>query len=92
MHKIIVSQDTSTQIVGDDKEYILIFVRYICNYANVLLKNRGYVYLNQIYEMLGVEWDVSQENTYFTDNGYGEIKFDILCKSGKGFELGIYYK
>jgi hypothetical protein len=31
-------------------------------YANSLLANKGYVYLNTIYEQLGLEWDPLWEN------------------------------
>lgn len=37
-----------------DPEYNLMFIRQQQNYANELLKNKGYVYLNEVYEMLGI--------------------------------------
>ena len=42
---------------GWDKnpEYNLMFLRQQQSYANDLLKSRGYLYLNEVYEMLGME-------------------------------------
>ena len=38
-----------------DAEYNLMFIRQQQNYANELLQRRGYVYLNEVYEMLGMQ-------------------------------------
>lgn len=37
-----------------DAEYNLIFLKQTQNTANEILKNRGYLYLNEVYEMLGI--------------------------------------
>ena len=37
-----------------DPEFNLMFLKQQMNYANELLKNRGYVFLNEVYEMLGI--------------------------------------
>ncbi len=37
-----------------DAEYNLMFLRQIQNWANDRLKSRGYLYLNEVYEMLGM--------------------------------------
>ena len=44
-----------------------------------LFKHRGYIYLNQIYEALGVRWDSTKENVLWI---YGQ---DIFCFGFKRF-------
>lgn len=38
-----------------DAEYNLTFLRRQQDYANEILKNRGYLFLNEVYEMLGIQ-------------------------------------
>ena len=38
-----------------DAEYNLMFVRQQQNYANELLKSRGHLFLNEVYDMLGID-------------------------------------
>lgn len=37
-----------------DPEYNLIFLKQIQTYANELLRSRGYIFLNEVYDMLGI--------------------------------------
>ena len=59
-------------------EYNLIFVRCQQNYANDLLKARGHLFLNEVYDMLGIErtsagsvvgWVMSEDGDNFVDFG-----------------------
>lgn len=38
----------------NDAEYNLIFLRSMQNYANDLLRSRGYLFLNEVYDLLGI--------------------------------------
>lgn len=53
----------------------LMFLRMTNNYINDLLKAKGYIYLNQIYEMLGVEWDPKRENICLLYDTIDKIDF-----------------
>ena len=46
-----------------------LFLYYQQNYINDLLKARGYIFKNQIYELLGITWDPNDENTCYQYNG-----------------------
>jgi hypothetical protein len=61
-----------------EPEYNLVFLRCQQNYANDLLKTRGHVFLNEVYDLLGIErtkagqvvgWVVSDDGDNFIDFG-----------------------
>jgi len=52
--------------------------------SNSLLKNRGYIYLNQIYELLGVKWDVEWENLCTLYNPDKPTEFGIAHEHEDG--------
>jgi hypothetical protein len=61
-----------------EPEYNLVFLRCQQNYANDLLKSRGHVFLNEVYDMLGIErtkagqvvgWVVSDGGDNYVDFG-----------------------
>jgi hypothetical protein len=61
-----------------EPEYNLVFLRCQQNWANDLLKTRGHVFLNEVYDMLGIPrtkagqvvgWCVSDEGDNFIDFG-----------------------
>ena len=61
------------------------FLRHQQNYANDILKNRGYLFLNEVYDMLG-----------FPRTKYGQIVgwvYDEKNSNGDNFvDFGIYDK
>jgi hypothetical protein len=67
--------DPTSTSWSKEPEYNLIFVQCQQNYANDLLRARGHVFLNEVYDMLGIPrsqagavvgWILSQDRT--TDN------------------------
>ena len=48
-----------------DEVYNKMFLKAEENLLNDLLNTRGYLYLNQIYEELGIKWDPSKENILY---------------------------
>lgn len=73
------------------REYDLMFLRHVENYFQRLLQIRGYVYLNQICEYLGAEWDPGNDNPCIRCDDYhaGEIRFDILPLSDGSYFVYI---
>lgn len=61
-----------------EPEYNLVFLRCQQNYANDMLKTRGHVFLNEVYDMLGLErtkagqvvgWVISRDGDNYIDFG-----------------------
>lgn len=86
MLKIIFNQDTSAYF-NESAEYNLMYLKGQESYINELLRIRGYVYLNSIYEVLGVRWDPKWDNACII---YNEKYIDFgIRKNPGGFELNI---
>ena len=47
---------------GNDFDYNFMFLRCMENHINDAIRARGYIYLNEIYERLGVAWNPKDEN------------------------------
>ena len=86
--------DEGCKMWTKDAEYNMLYLRSMQNYANDLLKARGYVFLNEVYDLLGfprtkegqlVGW-VYNENGHTGDNF---IDFDIYAERSKDFVNGI---
>ena len=67
-----------------DRAYNMAFLKHMEVYMNDLIRYRGYIYLNQIYEMLGIGWDPKNENPCIENDHWGRkvfVYFDTYCKS-----------
>ena len=87
MFKITFNQNTSVYAF-DSREFNIKYIAQQELYVNDLLKVRGYVYINQIYELFGVKWDPQRENLCLLYNGNNHIDFNIHSV-GNGFEITI---
>lgn len=47
------------------------------NYLHDLFEHRGYLYLNQVYETLGVEWNPDDNNIYWRTDGTYSITWEF---------------
>ena len=76
---ITFNKRTSPKAMGNG-EANLELIRITERYLNELLTHRGYLYLNQVYEELGVKWDVEKTNLCKIRNELNNatITFEIL--------------
>ena len=74
----------------ENKDYNRMFITYQQRYFNDLLRNRGYVFLRDVYESLGIPitkdscvigW-IFEENNQYGDNF---VEFDIRDSDGSNF-------
>lgn len=84
-----------------DPEYNLMFLRKQQSFANDLLKSRGYVFLNEVYEMLGIQktkagqivgWIYDEENPIgdnFIDFGIYDVNRERNRDFVNGYERSI---
>lgn len=54
---------------ANDPGYNLFFLREAERTVNTLVQERGYIYLNEIYQSLGLKWDPEKENILFRSDG-----------------------
>lgn len=89
--------ELSTQWVNTP-EYNLIFLKCQQNYANDKLKARGHLFLNEVYEMLGIPhsqagavvgWVVSEDGDNFVDFGIFDIHKPKSREFVNGYETSI---
>ena len=78
--------DESSPYWEKNPEYNMMFLRSQQNYANDLLKTKGRVFLNEVYEMLGIEKSKAGQVVgwvYDPDNGTGDnyIDFGIMDRA-----------
>ena len=70
-------------------EFNQIFIQQQENYFNDVLKVRGYVYLNTIYEMLGIKWDPDWYNPCLRYNPCAKLKLAVRAVNEDGFDIDI---
>lgn len=90
--------DESSDRWSKTPEYNMIFLKAQQNYANDLLHARGHVFLNEVYDMLGLErsqagavtgWILNKEGDNFVDFGIYNIKKTANRDFVNGFESRI---
>lgn len=87
--KIFLNEHTS-ECFEHCEEWQRMFLRAEEVYFNDLLIVRGYVYLNQIFEALGVKWDPNVENPccIYNEDEDTRIKFKVR-EVENGFNLTV---
>ena len=73
MVKIIFDSNSSSWC--KDLEFNRFFIWRVIEHILGILNHRGYIYLNQIYELFGVEWNPDDENICYRDPDIFHINF-----------------
>lgn len=90
--------DEYSQYWDRNPEYNLIFLRAQQNYANDRLNARGHLFLNEVYESLGIPhtqagavvgWTISKDGDNFVDFGIYDINNDKAREFVNGIEKSI---
>ena len=69
--------DSTCPSWAKNEECNRMFIKHLDNYLNIVLENRGYVYLNQIYESFGVGWDPKKKNPCFMKDECNSLTFIV---------------
>lgn len=72
-----------------DVEHNQMFIRLREDYFNDILKVRGYIYLNTIYEMLGVEWDPDWYNPCLRYQPCAKLRLSVRTANEDGMDIEI---
>ena len=67
---MIIYFDKSSAYWNSDNKANEWFLDHQTDHIRDIVKHRGYVYLNQIHELLGVKWDTRCENLLIEDPGF----------------------
>lgn len=73
MTKIVIFDENSL-FWNKNMDYNQCFLMTRCEYFKDYLKYHGYIYLNRVYEDLGMEWNPDNENICFRKEN-GPVKF-----------------
>ncbi len=83
----------SSKWVDKNFEFNRLFVKTQHEYIKDLSKHQGYIYLNTIYELLGLRWDPYDENICWIFERDGEPKISITpCDSCRKIRIDIFTK
>lgn len=73
-----------------ESDFNMIFLREQQRYANDLLKARGHLFLNEVYDMLGMPRSkVGQTHGWIYDSEYNHVNFGIYSHDNRDFVNGL---
>lgn len=83
--------DSSNPAWEKKKECTYKFLRDTEKYFNTVFDIRGYIYLNDIYEALAIDWDIKNNNLCIAkDNGVKYIKLELLGQNDGSILVHIH--
>ena len=88
----MVSFDKNSPMWAEDARYNVMRLSDIEKYINETIRHRGYIYLNQIYEALGVEWNSEDINRCVkcdNVNRLAFVNFELFETGENAFDIVI---
>ena len=83
----------SSKWVDENFEFYRLLVNTQHEYIKKLYKHQGYIYLNTIYELLGLRWNPYKENVCWIFERDGEPKISVVpCDSCGKIRIDIFHK
>ena len=77
MKTIIFSKDTSWKYDSSDQDCNFYFLKEALRTLEISFEVYGYLYLNRVYERLGINWNPNDENVVFKkEDGPIRLEFD----------------
>ena len=92
--KHVINFDAYTSYNFNEKDDLVnyYYLKHECDYMMEVCRVRGYIYLNQIYEHLGIKWNPSNENILLRYSGNKDWKFNFVIEkmvSASGYTVTI---
>lgn len=84
-HEVVFDKNAATW--SKEKSWNTYYLTNTQNYIKDQLRYRGYIYLNQIYEHLGLHWDISNDNPCILFDPYKELVFSNESLEGSNFKI-----
>ena len=82
--------DSSSSAWINDRRVNIVFLRIQETHLNEILKHRGYIYLNEIYEALCIGWNPGDENVCIrNDSADRRIDFVVDDEPNNSFSVHI---
>lgn len=76
--KTIIIFDERSYKWDKDPDFNRVFLKQSFRHLEDLLKFQGYLYLNRVYEYLGMNWNPDNENICFRkENGPAEFNYEL---------------
>lgn len=91
---MLIAFDEACTCWENKEEVNRMVLRYLENCVQSLFFTNGYVYPNQIYEILGKKWDPQDDNTpyIYLKNVCDDLQFDVYPKENNRFVIRIVPK
>ena len=87
--------DSSSSVWNDQmniNEYALLFLKRNERYANDILRTRGYLFLNEVYDMLGLPRTVAGQIVGWRYDEHKTVSFNIYSKDNSDFVNGYRHE
>lgn len=84
--------DKNSPMWTEDAGYNIQYLLNIEKYINEIIRHRGYIYLNQIYDLLGVDWNSENVNRCIKCDSVDRlafVNFELFEIGENSFDIAI---